>query len=344
MDEVQIGIVGSGFMGKTHAEAFKNYTIGARVVAITGGQRAPELAKEYGVDYEPTLESLLKRENVDAVVIATPQNVHAQQAIAAAKAGKHILLEKPMAVTIQECKAIRTACEQAGVKLMLAFTQRYRRANIEAKKVIDAGKIGKIKMIRETMIGVNGLSIFPKWQRNSENLGTLLGYGVHSIDRIRWLSGSEVSWVAGHSIYPAGIEAEYSSMAVMGLENNISASLLCDMECPSPGYPNSAFKAWVIGSEGILDIDAYGELKLGIDGKWERLFVQEPIDWVKEGKFSPVRMQSFGDQDQEFINAILQNRLPAISGLDGEKAVEVALAVYQSSTTQSLIKLNDFAK
>lgn len=339
MKEVRIGIIGSGFMGRTHAEAFTKYTQGGRLVAVAVGSRAPDLARDYGIDVEASLEALLAREDIDAVVITSPHHMHAEQAIAAAKAGKHILLEKPMATTVQDCRAINEACRQAGVHLMLAFTQRYRRGNIEAKKIIDSGKIGKIKMIRETMIAVNGKEIFPKWQQDKANRGTLLGYGVHSIDRVRWFTGREVQWVAAHSLSPPGIAAEYSSMVLMGLEEDVSASLLCEMDCPLPGFPKSGFHSWIIGTKGIIDLDAYGDLKVGLDGKWQTVFVQEAIDWVKEGKFSPVRMQSFADQDQEFINAILGNRPPAITGMDGEKAVEVAVAAYRASVEKSLITL-----
>jgi predicted dehydrogenase len=194
-------------------------------------------------------------------------------------------------------------------------------------------------MMRETMIGVDGRSVYPAWQQKKENRGTLLGYGVHSIDRVRWFTGSEVYSVMAHCVSPKGTDAEFSSMLHMELANGQSASLLCDMECPPPGFPNSAFHSWIIGEEGIIDLDAYGDLRVGINGKWEVVFRQAPIDWQKEGKFSPIRMQSYQDQDQEFINSILEHRQPAITGTDGEKAVEVALAAYESSQCQRSVAL-----
>lgn len=339
MAEIGIGIIGSGFMGRTHAEAFGNYTHGARLVAVSGGTRSQELARDYSIDAEQSVMNLLERADVDAAVIATPQSVHAEQVIAAAQRRKHVLLEKPMAVSLEECRAMNEACKDAGVNLMVGFTQRYRRGNIEAKTIIDRGQIGRIKLIRETMIGIAGRTAYPAWQQKRENRGTLLGYGVHSIDRIRWFTGSEVHSVMAHCVSPKGVEAEFSSMIYMGLTNGQSASLLCDMECPPPGYPNSAFHSWIIGEEGIIDLDAYGELRVAINGKLEVVFRQAPIDWQKEGKFSPVRMQSYRDQDQEFINSILEHRQPHITGVDGERAVEVALAAYESSLCQRSIAL-----
>lgn len=339
MDEIRVGIIGSGFMGRTHAEAFGHYTHGARLVAVSGGTRSEELARDYSIDAEQSVTRLLERADVDAVVIATPQSVHAEQVIAAARCRKHVLVEKPMAVSLEECRAMNGTCEDAGVSLMVGFTQRYRRGNIEAKTIIDRGQIGRIKLIRETMIGLAGRTVYPAWQQKRENCGTLLGYGVHSIDRIRWFTGGEVQFVMAHCVSPEGIEAEFSSMLSMELTNGQSASLLCDMECPPPGYPNSAFHSWIIGDNAIIDLDAYGELKVAINGKWEVVFRQAPIDWQKEGKFSPVRMQSYRDQDQEFIDSILEHRQPHITGIDGERAVEVALAAYESSLCHRSIAL-----
>ncbi len=339
MTVVRVGIIGSGFMGQTHAEAIDKYLNEAELVAVAGGKRAPELARDYGIAAEKNIASLLARDDIDAVVITTPQAVHAAQAIEAAEQRKHILLEKPMAVTVEECQKINAACKRAGVKLMMAFTQRYRKCNIFAKQAIDRGDIGEIKFMRETMIGVNGPQIYPPWQQRAENLGTLLGYGVHSIDRVRWFTGKEIQWVAAHTLAPPQIEAEYSAHIFMGLDDKTSASLLCEMNCPSPGFSHSGFHSWIIGTEGIIDLDAYGEVRLGRDNKWETLFVQEPIDWIKDGKFSPVRMQSFADQDQEFIRAILEDRQPDITGKDGQKAVEVALAAYRAANNSITVHL-----
>jgi predicted dehydrogenase len=339
MDDIRIGIIGSGFMARTHAEAFIANAQGVRLVAVSGGSRTEQVARDYKIKAEPSVARLLERTDIDAVVITTPQSVHAEQAIAAAKHGKHVLMEKPMAVSLDECRSINKACTKTGVNLMMAFTQRYRRGNIEAKKIVDEGQIGKVRMIRETMIGVNGRSSYPAWQQKTENRGTLLGYGVHSIDRIRWITGNEVRTVMAHCVSPAGIEAEYSSMLFLQLMSGQSASLLCDMECPVPGFPDSAFRSWIIGEEGIIDLDAYGELRVGKGSTWEVVFRQDPINWAKDGKFSPVRMQSFRDQDREFINSIVERRQPAIGGFDGERAVEVALAAYESSMCRRSLDL-----
>src|SRR5438105_1940344 len=115
MAPVGIGMVGSGFMGLTYSEAITRHVSGAKLVAVAGGTRSAKLAGDYGVPAEETVERLLARPDVDAVVLATPDQVHANLAVQAAAAGKHVLVEKPMAPTVAECDAIIAACRKAAV-------------------------------------------------------------------------------------------------------------------------------------------------------------------------------------------------------------------------------------
>ena len=129
---VGFGLIGAGQMAHIHAVAITEQKPGrARIVAVAGGTRAPALATEFGAEAEPSVESLLERADIDAVVISTPHTAHLPNVLAAAAAGKHILLEKPMALSVEECTAMNEACEAAGVKLSLAKISRW----LEAVKV-----------------------------------------------------------------------------------------------------------------------------------------------------------------------------------------------------------------
>jgi hypothetical protein len=113
---LEIGLIGSGFMGRTNAETVSRYLQGAQLRAITGGNRALAIARDYAIDTEPSTVSLLARNDIDVVVISTPHAAHAAhavQAIAAAKAGKHILLDKPMATNVADCDRILSATSEA---------------------------------------------------------------------------------------------------------------------------------------------------------------------------------------------------------------------------------------
>ncbi len=338
MNEIRIGILGSGFMGRTNAETITRYLPGAKLVAVAGGTRAPELAKAYGVEHEATPSALLARGDIDAVFISTPHAQHGEQAAEAARRGKHVLLDKPMATSVAECDAIIDAAKASGVNVMLMFGQRFRIVNREAYRLIQEGALGRVTMIHTWSLNPGGLASLPPWQSVPENLGTLFGHGIHNIDQVRWFTGSEVETVAARSQYEKGGN-EVSTMAVLGLANGAMASVWVSWAVPSPGFPASGFSARVAGEKAILDLDAYGCLKIGQDGNWTVVAEQAPIDWKGKGMLDPARLEAYSLQGREFLDSIRERRRPAITGEDGRAAVAVALAAYESSRQGKTIHL-----
>ena len=339
MGEVRIGILGSGFMGLTHSEAVSKYLKQARLVAIAGGSRAPALAARYGVEAEQSAEALAARRDIDALIIATPHAAHAEQALLAARHQKHILVEKPMATALEDCDAMIDACRRAGVNLMVGQMQRYRKANALAKQLIADGRIGNVLMIRESQIGSGGIASFPAWQNEPANVGVLIGHGIHNFDRLRWLTGSEVTGVSARvSRWREPANVDLSAMVLLTFASGAAATFWMTWECPKPGFAGSEFRSWIMGEKGLLDIDAYGKLQLGTEAGWEVVFEQPPIDY-RGNKLDPVRMQTYVDQDQEFVDSILQGRRPAVPGEEGRAAVQIALAAYRSNQTGETVHL-----
>lgn len=341
MSTLGIGIIGSGFMGRTYSETISKHCRRARLVAVTGGSRAGQLADDYGMKHDASLADLLRREEIGAVFIATPHHLHAEQAVAAARAGKHVLLEKPMACTVADCDAILAACKAAGAWCTIAFTQRSRNCNLAAKRLIDSGAIGRIRQIQETSLAATGLTGLPKWQSDPENLGTLFGHGIHNFDRVRWLTGQEIRTVyAKCGSLDATARVEGTSQVLMTLTDGTVAHLWVSYEVPRPSFPRSQFSSRIIGEKGLIDLDAYGELRAAIDGEWRVVETQAPIDWQGQGFLDPVRLESYARQCQDFIDACLDARSPAVTGWDGRQAVAAALAAYESSRTGREILLS----
>jgi len=341
MSELGIGIIGSGFMGRTYAETLTKYCKRTKVAAVAVGSRAGQLAKDYGVDLEPSAEAVIGRNDVGAVFIATPHHVHAEQAIAAAKAGKHVLLEKPMACTVADCDAILAACKASKVRSSIAFTQRTRICNIRAKQIIAEGRIGRVQQIASRQLIGGGVEILPKWQANRENLGTLFGHGIHNFDQIRWLTGQEIRTVyARCGSFEPGVEIEGSSRVLMTLTDGSFASLWSSFQVPKPSFPRSQFAARIVGEKGLIDLDAYGELRVAIGGQWEVVETQGPIDWAGKGFLDPVRLESYVRQCQDFVDAVMDGREPAVTGWDGRQAVAAALAAYESARSGKEIVLS----
>ena len=335
MEKVRVGILGSGFAGRTHAEAISKYVKNAQLVAVAGGSRAPGLAADYGVDEEASVESLLKRDDIEAVIVATPHEFHAEQAIMAAKHGKHVLVEKPLATAIEDCDALIETCQTAGVNLMTAQTQRYRRGNRIAKQMIGEGAIGRVLMVEELQIITKPVGQPGQY----ESVGRLLGHGVHNPDRARWFVGDEVEWVSGiATTYTEPAPVESSSMVLLRFRNGCAATIWCTWECPPPGIPNSAFRVRVMGEKGVLDVDGYGLAKFGDNEGWKVVYEQPKFD-IRVDPLSPIRMESYSLQDQEFINSIVEQRPPEVTGEDGRAAVEIALAAYESNSSGRVVHL-----
>jgi predicted dehydrogenase len=340
MNNFGIGLIGSGFMGRTYSETISKYCSGARLIGVTGGARAQALASDYDMALEPSADALVRRDDVDAVFIATPHHIHAEQAILAAAAGKHLLIEKPMAGSVAECDAILDACRGAGVQCSIAFSQRTRKCNIRARQLIDQGAIGRIRHIEETCLIATGLAGLPKWQSDPENLGTLFGHAIHNFDRIRWFTGAEIKTVYAKcgSLEPE-VRVEGSSMVLMTLTDGTVASLWSSFQVPKPSFPRAQFSTRIIGEKGLIDLDAYGELRITVDGQWQVAETQEPIDWQGKGFLDPVRLESYILQCQDFIDAASAGRPPQVVGWDGRQAVAAALAAYQSSETAGEVSL-----
>ena len=119
------------------------------------------------------------------------------------------------------------------------------------------------------------------------------------------------------------------------------ATVWSSWDLAAPAFSRSASAALIAGTSGNLDLDAYGELRLGKDKNWDVVAEQEPIDWAGQGMLSPVRMKAYQLQHQEFIDSILEDRAPAVAGEDGRAAVEVAVAAYQSAAEGRTIQLRE---
>ncbi len=339
MDKVRIGIIGSGFMGRTNAEVVTRYLKRAELIAIAGGSRAAALAQQYDVAMEPSVNALVTRDDIDAVLISTPHAEHANQAVEAARHGKHVLLDKPMSTSVSECDRILAATRKAQVKLMIMFGQRFRIVNMEAHRLIREGTIGKVRMVSELILASGGLDSMPPWQRRPENIGPFIGHAVHNIDRIRWLTGAEVLSVSARMQRDPTTGNDVSTMALLSLSNGGMATLWASWDIPAPGFPRSGSGAWIAGEAGCLDLDAYGELRLSQGGLWKVVTVQPPIDWAGQGMLAPTRMAAYQAQHQEFVDSILENRAPSVTGEDGRAAVVVAEAAYLSAAEGRVIHL-----
>jgi UDP-N-acetyl-2-amino-2-deoxyglucuronate dehydrogenase len=341
--DVGIGMIGSGFMGLTYSEAISKHVRGARLAAIAGGSRAAGLAGEYGVPFEPTPESLLARDDVHAVVLATPDQHRRALTLAAAAAGKHVLAEKPMAPTVADCDAMIAACRTAGVNLAVVKTERFRKITLRAKQLIDEGVIGPVWMVRTVssfpITVTREISETRQWMNSPDGGGLFMGMATHNTDFLRWLTGSNAVKVFAQVNTFSDLAAPAQSvMAQIAFENGAMGHMWITSELPAPGFPSSEVRFQVAGRDGLIDLENFEYLDLAKGDKWERIMTPERFDYLKEPK-SPVRLFPHIGVVQEFVDSIIEKRPPRVGGLEGRAAVEICEACLISARTGRAVDL-----
>ncbi|HEV2274824.1 MAG TPA: Gfo/Idh/MocA family oxidoreductase [Acidobacteriaceae bacterium] len=341
---LRIGILGSGFMGQTHAAAISRVPE-LRVSAVACGSRAQRLAAQYSASYESSASSLISRPDVDAVVIATPHFAHTQDALSAIDAGKPVLIEKPMATTLEDCHAILDASRRTGVPIAVGYHQRFRRTVREARKLIATGRIGEILTVQISMPmfwpeTVNAVGDHWEWWRDPRSVGHILNSGPHAVDLLRWFLSSEVREVAAFcQPGPLPGEPERTTMALLRMERGALASLYSSNMLPCAPFPGEEFRLRIVGAEGLIDLNPYGELRISSADGWRVVDRQRPIDQESDAAFGDVRVQAYRDQIQAFALRIKGEPSDCGDGRDGEAGVSVCLAMLASSKMKSLIAI-----
>ena len=196
MRKLGVGVVGVGEMGKRHAENLRRLVPEARLVAIAdvAAERAKQIADELEIDHAyASIEEMVQHKNVDAVLIATPDKFHAASIRVAAAAGKDILCEKPLALTLEDAHAALREVARAGVRLQVGFMRRYDPAYAAAKKRIEAGEVGTPVVFKS----VGRDKDEPPLAAYQSNINGMLFYtnSIHDFDLARWLMQDEVSEV-----------------------------------------------------------------------------------------------------------------------------------------------------
>ena len=339
MKRLRFGIFGSGFMGRTHAEAVRRLP-NAELIAVAGGSRAPGLAERYGVACEPDAAALLRRKDIDAVVITAPHAVHVEEGLAALRSGRHILVEKPLTTTVADADALIAEAKRNSLTLAVGYQQRFRVNNARALALIREGAIGRVLAVQVSMpmyagaIKAGGFGGNWAWWNDPASVGHLINSSPHAIDLLRGFTGGDVVTVSAFSrTFLPDLTVEDTTMGLMEFSTGAICSLFSSRALPAPSFPGEEFRFRITGSTGLLDLDPYGELRLSDEANGWRVVSQQPP--VKhEGAdtaFADVRMQAYRDQMAAFIDLIEGRPSTVGTGADGRAGVEACLAMIESS-------------
>ncbi len=357
---LRFGIVGCGSIGPTHAGAIAQIA-DARLVAVADllPDRAEALAQKYNVTriYQKQ-EELIADPEVDVVAICTPSGIHADGAVAALRAGKHVIVEKPMDVSLAACDRMIAAQRETGKKLTIISQHRFDMASRVVKEAIEAGKLGKIILATGSVKWWRTQNYYDSgdwrgtWQWDGG--GALMNQGVHTVDVLQWLAGGEgdgggVKRVFAQTRTSAHDRIEVEDIAVATLE--FANGAVGTFVATTAAYDGLPARMDIFGTEGsaIIEGDRLKQMTLKTGESYISERAAAHAISVAKGGTASVKDDAtqraddaevgavWGDahraQIEDFIAAIRNDTTPLIDGVQGRKPLEVILAIYESAKT-----------
>jgi UDP-N-acetyl-2-amino-2-deoxyglucuronate dehydrogenase len=341
------GIIGCGMISRFHAKAVADLK-GAKVTACFDSftSAADKFGAEIGCRVYHDLDEMLADKAVDIVTICTPSGVHMEPAVAAAKAGKHIIVEKPLEITLQRCDAMIAAAKKAGVVLSTIFPSRFHESSQLLKAAIDKGRFG-----RPTMGDA-----YVKWFRTQEYYdsgawrgtwaldggGALMNQAVHSVDLLLWFMGPAVE-VSAYTATLAHERIEVEDVAVANVK--FANGALGVIEASTATWPGELKRIEISGNAGsaVVREEDLAVWKFAKETKSDEAIRQKMASRTQTGggAADPKAIGHHGHtlQFQDVLAAIKKGKQPLIDGPEGRRAVELILAIYKSAESGKPVKL-----
>jgi predicted dehydrogenase len=323
---------------------------GARVVAVV--DTVPAALERFQAKHQlqcklyTTLAQVLDNPEVDIVIVSTPSGAHMESAVAAAQAGKHVVVEKPLEVTLERCDRIIETCDRHGVKLCTIFPSRFADANRTLKAAVDAGRFGRLTLGETTC----------KWWRTQQYYdqggwrgtmaldggGALMNQAIHNVDLLLWMMGP-ASHVSGFTALLAHerIEVEDTAVGCLRFQSGALGVIMATTSV-HPGFPKTIA---IHGERGSAVIEQEDVLQWTFtpetpeDHKVRERFAQKV--GASGGSSDPSAISHAGHARQlrDFVEAIQTGRPPMVDGREGRRAVEAILAIYESQATGRAIEI-----
>jgi len=336
-DSVGLAILGAGMVADYHCQAIAaNAALGARLVAVGhyNPDRFAEICAQFGV---PCLsqDELLADPAVDVVCICTPSGQHATQTIAAANAGKHVLVEKPMALSLTDADAMIAACGRTGVKLGVTLQRRAEPLFQHIHSAIQAGDLGGLTLCVVTVPYYRAQAYYDQadWRGTwaLDGGGVLMNQGIHLVDLLVWYMGDPVEVQAQANTLHRDIEVEDTLAATLRFANGALATITATTTV-TPGFPH---RIEIYGTQGGIQVEG------DILGRWQ---VADPDKaTVKAPQIGAAAGAGAGGDPRgiaptghiaivrDFIHALRQDRAPLVDGAEGRRSLAAVLAIYQAA-------------
>jgi UDP-N-acetyl-2-amino-2-deoxyglucuronate dehydrogenase len=339
------GIVGAGVISSTHAGAIASLP-DARLVAVTDveSERAKSLAARHECAAEPDLDALLARDDVDVVSVCVPSGLHAEVGIRAAAAGKHLVVEKPVDVSLEAADRLIRAVRAAGVVMTVISQHRFDQGLIELRRLLDEGRLGRLVLGEASTKWYRSQGYYDSatWRGTwAHDGGSLMNQGIHYLDLLLWTMGPVAEVTALFSTQTHQIEVEDAALAVLRFGSGAVGTVVASTAV----FPGFAQRLEISGTSGTVVIED-GEIirrELSADGAepGQRGRLDDRGGAPSAAAATPAGLDIAGHaaQIRDLLDAIDEGREPSVTGEDGRAALEVVCAVYESARDARTVRL-----
>jgi len=340
---LRFGLLGCGRISKRHSDLLgSNQIENAKLVAVCDPvrERADAVATKFAVPADYDIETFLARKDIDVVTVLTPSGMHPQHAIACAKAGKHVVVEKPMALRLQDADDMIRACDQAGVKLFVVKQNRFNVPVVKAREALDAGRFGKLVLgtVRVRWCRDQGYYDQDAWRGTwAYDGGVLTNQASHHIDMLEWFFGDVVSVHARATTALVKIETEDTAVATLKFRNGALGIIEATTAVRPKDLEGSLS---ILGEKGAVEIAGFAVNQIR---HWR--FVDELAsdkDVIEKFSVNPPNVYGFGHQAyyQHVVDCLVHQRGALVDGLEGRKSLELISALYESIETGQEVALH----
>jgi UDP-N-acetyl-2-amino-2-deoxyglucuronate dehydrogenase len=332
------GIVGTGVIAAWHADAIAMLPQ-ARLAAVTdvAAGAAAKFAAARSCPAEPDLAALLARRDVEVVCVCVPSGLHAEVGVRAAKAGKHLVVEKPIDVGLDAADRLIEAARAAGVALTVISQHRFDPGLVELKALLDAGALGRLVLGEASTkwYRTQGYYDSAAWRgTRAMDGGSLMNQGIHYVDLLRWCMGPPVEVTALCATQTHRIEAEDTALALVRFSSGAVGTILSSTAA-FPGFPQ---RLEITGTEGTVTIEDGAVVRRALRAEADTLAARETSGGDRPAAAAgsdpaALEVASHSAQIADLLAAIDEGREPAVTGESGRGALEIVCAVYESSRT-----------
>ena len=339
--KVGVGLVGSQFISSIHAESLKTVSE-AEIIAVMSPTKgnAKKFAAKHGIPHHFTnLDEMLAMKEIDMIVIGAPNSLHCEIALKAAKAGKHLVVEKPLCMNLAEADLMIDACKKANVKLMyaeeLCFTPKY----VRLKALLDEGALGRPVLLKQSEKH-DGPHADHFWDVEKSGGGVTMDMGCHAIEFFRWLNGRKpiksVYAQMSTSVHKDKTIGDDNAIIILEFENGVIA--VAEESWTKLGGMDD--RAEIHGSEGV----AYADV---LQGNSIQTYSKKGVGYAVEKAgntvgwsytmYEEIWNYGFPQEFAHFVDCVKNDKKPAITGEDGRAVLEVIFAAYESAGTHKKV-------